>query len=438
MSDKFEHKMQQLLGNIELEPTEAVWQNVKHEITPAKRRRYVMFWWVLPFVLIGAGVLYLKTNNNNHRHQQTSIRYAENKTTSATTYDKAISTVVGSGQLHHHDATTGKLLRSVVIIKPATITNVKTVRKNVRKTNPYITTEVAAITTQDKKATVTSDQTTAVPVDDTGTINNNGVIITTGTTGSKKNIRPADTSVSVSPVPVIPAMNKQNKHHWQWGIITEAGVSTNAGNAFTSRPMNVSLASGSPVSGSSAAYNFEEKQNQVNALMAIGVTAKRSVSGKIDMNTSFTYLYQSFAVKTTRYKDSLGRYPVYNASSVFDLNFINVAAGVNWYPARYGHNRFGAGISLDNMYLLKATNTFITQSTYGNISSGLGKDHSLSSYNKWQPNLNISLTAAFTTTSKTVIQLSPFVRYALRELNNTGQDRVRLLGFGLNARYYFR
>lgn len=438
MSDKFEHKIQQLLGNIELEPTEAVWQHVRHEIAPAKRKRYLMFWWLLPFLLIGGGALYLITNNNNRQPQQNGIQHPGNKTASATSDNKRISTGVGSKQLHP-DATmvADHKTASSVIIKTAGVSSIQPGKRNHTKSNPYVT-EITPITKPGKKEPGIPDETTVATLHVTDTINKKEVTTSTDITRTKNNTKPTDSALTTSPVPVTPRMNKQDKHHWQWGIITEAGFSTGTGNAFASGLMNASLASGSPVSGSSAVYNFEKKQNLANALMAIGVTAKRSVSGKTDVNVSLTYLYQSFGVRTTRYKDSLGGYPVYNASSVSGLHFINVAAGVNWYPARYGQHRFGAGITLDNMYLLKATNTFITQITYANVSSGFVKDHSLSGYNKWQPHLDISLNAMFATTSKAVVQLSPFVRYSLRELNNTGQDRTHLLGFGLNARYYFK
>ncbi len=67
MSEQFEHKVHELLGDIQFEPGSDVWKRVQQQVQPEKKRRRFIFWWLLPFVLAGGALTYYFTIENNEQ-----------------------------------------------------------------------------------------------------------------------------------------------------------------------------------------------------------------------------------------------------------------------------------------------------------------------------------------------------------------------------------
>jgi Outer membrane protein beta-barrel domain len=71
--NEFEKQVQQKMKEFDLRPSEEVWMEVEGRIRKEKKRRWIIFWWMLPLLLAGSGVaVYLvnKGSEKNISHKQ--------------------------------------------------------------------------------------------------------------------------------------------------------------------------------------------------------------------------------------------------------------------------------------------------------------------------------------------------------------------------------
>lgn len=109
--NEFEQQVQQKLGELQLQPSGEVWEEVERRIQKEKKRRRVIFWWIFPLVLLGGGAaLYLLNDkkekqviteqqpsqftaekNDNLKKEETSNTGLNNNNTTNTTKENNIA-----------------------------------------------------------------------------------------------------------------------------------------------------------------------------------------------------------------------------------------------------------------------------------------------------------------------------------------------------------
>ena len=62
----FEQQARDMAEGFRMEPQPAVWQNVKNAIAkPKRKRRILIWWWLLPLGLLGGLVLFVRNHKND-------------------------------------------------------------------------------------------------------------------------------------------------------------------------------------------------------------------------------------------------------------------------------------------------------------------------------------------------------------------------------------
>ncbi len=438
MSEQFEHKVHDLLGDIEFEPGSDVWKRVQQQIRPEKKRRRFIFWWLLPVVLAGGALTYYFTTENN---KQQSI--AKN-TTSKTISDKIETIPLQSSssevkektiatQTFNNDAR--KKQKTILTSTPVYISAKNNQLKQQQKHsanksrssfNPPSVNANTSIPDNDR-----TSQTAAV----TKTIKDSETASIAKQTIDQNKEESKQPNDNTNDTAVVKKQEKKKSKKWRFGITADAGVSNVVAvqnNNYA--PVFNSGASGSPLTSGSFGPLKQRQQTFAGAQMGIGVIVHRTINKHIDLSAAVSYRYQSFAVKDIIYKDSANLQVVnYSSTADHSLHNLQFSLGTNWYLLSRKKARFGITTAIDNMYLLSAHENISTVNA-GNASF---QKNNLSN-NKWQPYLRIGLTGSFTTNQHQLIQLSPYFGYGLRSFSNTNNTSQHVWQLGVKANWYFK
>jgi hypothetical protein len=448
MSEQFEHKVHELLGDIEFEPGSAVWQKVQQQIQPEKKRRRFIFWWLLPVVLAGGALTYYFMDDKADK----SIAKADQPVSLANISDPITGVQQqdpSSSRISQEETEADGDVSTVMIKTPSRQAsansnqqNITPIKKQSDRTAPIKSSSTVVEVSKDggSKGGSTAEKSDTETTDAVEKKSNTIVGTTQIQDPSQKQStstakeQPKDTVVAVA----APIKNELKPKKWRLGITADAGIANIA--AVQNNNYSPVFNSGSSVSGppiTSGSFNqLKQKQHtDAGAQFGAGMIIQRRINASLDLSAAFGYRYQSFAVRDIIYKDSANLQVVnYSSTSSYRMHQLHLSLGANYYFINKRKNQFGVTASIDNMYVVAANTNVAT------INSGVASFHKshATGINKWQPHLRAGLVGSFTTNQNRVVQLSPYLRYGLRSFaeQRTANQHVWQVGFNIN--YYFR
>jgi hypothetical protein len=484
----FEQQARNMTNGFEMKPKPEVWQNVRNAIQePKRKRRFVLWWWILPLGLLG-GSIALYTFNKGDKETQGHVK---TNTIHQTDMDKKtihpeqlngqqINTEKGKGNgaiaktVFLHNSTKGNHKQLKAIKRSNDITNKE--EKIIKEAFDENATGTRKIKESSDIIGIELNQNITTP---TPTINNNKHVnesivklqdqpnlVPKSSLNSRSlnqdSIRSA-TAINTNSVSANKSdaahINQQKKHTgWHWGILAEGGIATRKSSLFSLADMEKSLndpstlpnsnGSGSSIGGLPQSNGFYYN-NTVNHGLAfgLGIASQKRLSKWLDFFADAAYHYQSFNITTAVYKDSLvlnnsftSFAGSYRATQKF--HFVSLFAGINWHFINAKYVQFGISVGADNLLLLAVKQKFngINSVNFSSLDAiQMSNSFSTSNnYYKYQPSLLTGILINIQTGDRQ-LQFVPFVRSSLRPFDkNTTSNNNHLFSAGLRAIYFFK
>ncbi len=457
--ESFEQQARNMAEQFSMEPQPVVWQRVKAAIAPKRRRRAAFVWWLLPLcVACGLGFWLMndakilqkkeaslkqnptaktkthstgKSENANEKKSGEKITHPtiNSKQGIASTQKKNTDLFVFN-HLRSHEEKGAKQKKEATLFQPqAHSMNDKNAvnEKDVKKeSNATLVQPQANTLLNSDKAIDSSNTALQKPqktVSDTAKTNTDFAVKTKDTLKQNK-----DTSIAS-------IKKKKGKTKWQWGLTAEGGRSWLGNGLFGDQSKSLSDFSSVPTGmtngGSQNASTYQQqRKNGVDA--ALGIAVETNLSKHWFLDGALTYRYQQFSIQTT----SLSNLPIPVFGNVVKSNMsyrfqsANLYAGVGVFVFKRKNISIALQAGIDNALVLS-----IKQKHSDSLQSVTRQD-----FHRWQPSLQFSVPVSIGANHKTRWQLSPFVRWGLRGLQNSDGSFAHhpLSAAGIKATYFFK
>ncbi len=457
MADQnFEQQAKQLLGEFELTPKKELWEKVRKEIQPEKRKRRFVFWWLLPVIMAGASFIYYLAGDTKQKISDASIqptsvtsknensindKNTDNSNSNlnstpvelASTDQNEETSSVTKVRSNTHNASNGS--------KPYNLSTTKTFTKEDAPTLSAKTTlnEQSKATTEIPSTSIVSKKNEESRASDSGDITELPKPL------MKQQKEDAVVDSSATPTLIVKPSLKKNK--WILGITTELGITNKAAGFSTDKAMDVPNSFPSTGSGSSSVGGSFRNTYSYNkgVSISIGGVARVALSKPFHFNSSLAYRYQSYAVKQEVYKDSFvgpnlfSTTKLYDSSAIVKLHSASLYTGISLQVLKLHNHKLLLNLGLDNSFLFAAKRSVnsLSQFTGGPFSNMDKSFTSLKGFQKWQPYLKTSVTIELER-KKSLLQFSPYMQYGLRDIESTRVPRNRLTSYGVSASYFFK
>lgn len=437
MSEQFEHKVHEMLGDIELEPRIAVWQKVQERIQPEKKRRRFIFWWLLPVVIAGGALTYYFTGDSGAEQSIAQNHTSTANNVSGITPDHSSSSVTQENSTTSIRTADDDEKQQTVLTSFPVRSSTKSIK--VKQQDSFDKNRLSF-----NSASVKSN--TSAPVDQSKQTVAIKKTIQDGETASiavqtidlgKKDDEKRDYNIEDNATVKKKEMLKPKK--WRFGISADGGIANVVAvqnNNYSPVLSNGNISSGSPFTGGSFGQLKQKQQTFAGAQFGLGAIVQRRINRTIDVFTALSYQYQSFAVKDIIYKDSANLQVVnYSNTANYSMHYMNLSFGVNLYLLNKGKKQFGITTAFDNMHLL-TSNTNVAMLNAGVAS--LQKDNSGTDFKKWQPNLRLGFVGSFNTSNNQLLQVTPYMGYGLNTFKRKAGSNQHVWQLGLNVKWYFK
>ncbi len=441
MSENFEQSVKNILDDVQFVPHDEVWQNVRHAMKPEEKKRRIIFWWIIPFVLTGGVFLYLLINNRDlEQEAENSIKI--NQGNSPVNQGNKEVAKNNSQKVNEHESFSGRsepfipLVTEVKVFSPGKTPGTQAIlaTKNVTGDNE-IDRSSYSVAIKDSStydaATTDKNEITAAGIDE-----KNETLI-----DSLKNDRVTDTVILSKAGNAATVQQKQSGEKWKIGLTADIGISNKVkniveSNASTSRVSfsNVTTGTSSGVSGSPV---YQKSTTTGKMLWGIGFSAQKNFRKRMSFQFSAGYQHQQFSSITSTYSNPALTVMLEKELRKYDLHFLNVYSGFSMKLVQFEDMKFSMGGGIDNHVLLAAKydqNKFVFssgQSLYQTVKSP-------GDYKTWQPHIRMQLLAEIFSSKHNMLQLSPYLRYGIRSFENQTGNKNHLMSFGLTTTYFLK
>lgn len=453
MSEKFENKVKDLLDDLQFEPRENVWANLHDALHPEKKRRRFAFWWLLPVALAGGALVYTLNNGGGNQVLNQHSEATTNSTTNTTTSKDNNTTVTGSSEKQSAipaPATNG-VKEEISVPEKQLATVVTRKRANVGANTVFKPRKARVIANENQPKTVVTVPVKKAP----------GQLVTEQKTEQPtKEAEQAELAALVDPTPMIakaeppktdslavagkaPVVEVKKNKRWQWGVAAEFGLANLSQGLDFGMEKDMLTASPSTGSGGFGSVVYQRTSYNSRFLWGLGITAKRKLNEKVDFRASLGYQYRSFATTTSNYKDTViaGAFtslPLQVTQNAYRFQVLSLNTQLSYFVLRQKDFGFAIGAGIENQFLLQAKNSNRVYMPGGSLQSESLKS-ATSAYHRWQPQLDLHLSAEFGLKSGKSIQLNPYLRHGFRGLQKTAQPgKNQLVSYGLGLNYFFR
>ena len=492
----FEQQARDMANGFEMEPKPEVWQNVRNAIQqPQRKRRFVLWWWLLPLGLLGGCLTFYILNETGNETQMAKMNAAHQtlinkkvipskQPTEIKAYtDKeiseadSISAILSSknNNVHLKQSSAIKIINRTVDDKKES--NVMPDENTASANKISETLEVISEQRHQENNTSspTADDKRITLYDSTITSENhqpllykdslNSTIANQDTTLSATSFKSDSSGSSKSPLinkSAPPGIKKlTSKIHW--GFIVEGGIATRKSSVLSFAGSEKSndrqpsfpntSGTGSNVTGTPGSNGFYYSNNiQHGAAFGLGAALQKKVNRSIDVVADVAYHYQSFKVATTVYKDSLvlnNAFALlagsYKATQAF--HFASLFAGINWHFINAKHIQLGISAGADNLFLIAADQKLHNISSNSSLNYAVQLNGAArisdsaftkSSFYQYQPSLFAGVLFTIKKGNQQ-LQLIPFARSSFRPFDkyNTNSNN-HLFSGGLRAVYFFK
>jgi hypothetical protein len=476
--NNFEQQARDMMNGFEIKPKPEIWQNVRNAIQePKRKRRFALWWWLLPLGLLGGGIAYY-TFNIAYKNAQESVSI---NTVNQTNTDKKAD---HPEEPNKQQTDTKKGKRKGNIDKPFFLSNnnnnnqkrSKTIKKlsgNIHKEKETIQITFDENIAEANKKRGLPDITIPVPIIGRNSHVNDSTI----SLQDELNLLPKDSlnsrssyqnsmqsakatrpnSVGNDKPDSTHTNNVKMRNGWKWGILAEVGTATRKSSLFSTADFEKSLndptspnSNGNGSSGVGLPQSNGFYYNNVirnGFAFGLGIVLQKKLNKSIDFFADVAYYYQSFNITTETYKDSIvlnNSFTTFTGSykATQSFHFASLYAGINWHFINTKHLQFGVSAGVDNLLLLSAKQKYNGVNN-GNLSSAdaMRISNSISTskyYYKYQPSLFTGILINIQTGDRQ-LQFVPFVRSSFRPFDkNTTSNNNHLFSAGLRAVYFFR
>ncbi len=443
-TNEFERQVQQKMDDLQIHPSEAVWQKIEPQIRKEKRRRWLLNF--LPVMLIGflyGGHLLLNNDNLYHQpQQQLSNKSIENNNTikerkaypdkiknhnpvkeAEVTIVKPANEEMGSNQKinisekieDNRDGATTKFTHDILTKTQTQKSIVKNEKVNIDNKNPE----------QEK---VQSDkeinaENTITPIKELP----KPTVIVAATDSieiKNENLTQEENAISNKKTKAL------NKYSWNLGFSFSAGSSGIGNNLFGDDQKSLADRQNASVGGSFGVV-VPSTPSLIKPSLALitGITTEKNISEKFIFIAGINY--KLFSTTNTVGKDSAEFFRTSNANTYHNYyHYIELPVGFKFELGDFKKSLlyWNAGLSVSQLIGAKALQY--------NSSRGLYyPDNSL--FNKTQIGFHSGLDIAFLSKNKTSFLIGPFYTYDISKIAREGYNKHHFTFIGLRAHYLF-
>ncbi len=441
---EFEKNVQQRLDELKLRPSEAVWKNVEYSIRQEKRRRRMILWLPLLFLLLG-GTGYLLINKNGFVSAETAVKTQQTKEKNSSTtlpISKDLQNEVNEKDKNQVLSPKDLNEKSVANAPKDRNTNSNTKQSQVSTNKTFEKSTVKVTNNKDQIQSLTKAQENVDgnknevllmenDEDVIGYANINPSLIKNSSPVVGISIPESHSATVQTPevdLNAISAFNKNEKFRsakWQWGLDFSAGSSSASGELNLLGPARIDN-SGILVSGSPRASAGSSSSIEPGFYWSAGGFAQRNFTNRFALSTGLQYSQYNTQIITGTRSDST-RLLFGNSVAVADQG--GKSSG---YTNRYHFLE----LPVTAHFKLNKSNSF---PVFGNVGISIGwllGTNSLNSdlFNKTQFGLRGGFTFGALNKTKHPLRIGPSFRYNLSGLTENTSSNRHLLSFGLDFR----
>ena len=442
--NEFEKQMQQKMDELQIQPSESVWQNVQLQITKKKRRRWGVLLLLFGFIIISsAGYWILRSDNRTIQDNQYNKTDKKNSHQALTT-DKPLAKTENK----NHDETNKAPDQRVAI-----------------KSNQNVSEKIMAIPAKAIRIHNSSPENTSIELNEPKNLNTDteteievnsytdelkpelkkidNMNELPGSTNVQENLLPpfltteielkADTLVTNPPAKNTIAFKKVN--NWKLGLSFSAGISGIANN-FLGFNGDKSLSADTysnnlPANGSGNIISPSRLQR--SGAFTAGFIAEKNISKKKMISIGLNYKMFSTTNKVGERNDSSLRYSLENAVNSHHnyYHFLELPVSLKiQISAKKIPLFWDAGISISQLIGSNALQ-------YNNGTTFYYQDNSL--FNKSQIGFNTGVSASFFSMRNASLLFGPYVYYSITKFANEGLYKNQHFTFiGLKSQILFK
>ncbi len=446
MQNEFEKRVQQKIEELNLVPSDPVWQKVELQIRRKKDRRRFIFWIPLLILLLGGGLWmgidYSSKNISykpeNHNQENKSHTPLDHFTTTTKTNQRETEKTAETKTIKHSDVT------SNVSLKQSSFKR-RSVQKLIsKKKNSFSIVEqrssaddISLINSEAAKKTSVQpeqripDTISAIELKDTATIVNNEK--KTETTVPKTDSLTKDSSSITKP-----DVKKRKEAKWKYALLVNAG--TSGLNRFNLFNADKSLASTPNYNGGSTSgggpFYYGPSAVQKGFSFEVGAIAKKQIGKRTSLFTGLRYNYYSntihvgsrimqntiiadFSVSQYYSNRSVAQQPYRN-----QYHFISLPAAFEWQLLKKKSLNFHIGLSLQYLVQTNALRFDYNSQSYF---------HSKEAFNSTQLFSEFGLTYSVPIKQKE-ITFGAQLEYGLSKLEK-GNSTNHLFSYGMKVQW---
>lgn len=456
--ESFEQQARNIAEQFSMEPQPVVWQRVKAAIAPKRRRRAVFVWWLL---LLGAACgfgFWLMNDSESIQKKHADSKQKEAKTKIHPIEKRENANEKRSGEEITHltknskqsVALTQNKKRDLFVKNHLTSHEEKGIKQKKETTlfqpQTHFISDKNVVKEKDVKeernATLVQPQTTTLVNSNKATDSNNAALQKPPTTISDTvkphveiTVKTNDTLKQNKDSSLASINKKKGKTKWHWGLTAEGGTSWAGNGLFGDQSKSLSVFSSVPTgnfnNGSQNPSTYQQqRKNGVDA--ALGIAVETNLSKHWFLDGGFTYRYQEFHIQTISFSNLptslFGNVIKSNASYHFQSANLYTGIGLSLFHKKNTSVALQAGV--DNALFLS-----IKQMHNDSLQALTAQG-----FQHWQASLQFAVPVGIYSKRKIRWQLSPFVRWGLRGLQESGNTfgHHPLNSAGIKAIYFFK
>lgn len=443
-TNDFERQVQQKMDDLQIHPSETVWQKIEPQIKKEKRRRWILI--LFPVILIGllyGRYLLLNYDNLYHQPQQElTNKPIENIKTikepkaysdkiknhnpvkeAELTNAKPTNEEMGSHQKikisekikDNRDGVTKKFTQDILTKTQTKISIDKNENVSIDNKNPEQEKEQSDIEINAEKA--------IIPIKE---FPKPKEIVTAKDSIENKNKNQTQQENAISNV----TKKAANKKIWNWGFSISAGSSGMGNNLFGDDQKSLADRQNASVGGSFGVF-VPSTPSLIKPSLALitGITVEKNISEKIIFITGINY--KLFSTTNTVGKDSAEFFRNSNENTYHNYyHYIELPVGFKFQLGDFKKSLlyWNAGLSVSQLIGAKALQYSSSRRLYY---------HDNSLFNKTQLGFNTGLDIAFLSKNKTSFLIGPFYNYGISKIAREGYNKHHFIFIGLRAQYFF-
>jgi hypothetical protein len=435
MQNDFEKQVSRKMDELDLVPSDPVWNRIENQIRFKKERRRLVIWIPLfLFLLIGSGTWFYFSRNNDsvagsaeqntagptqtNTTQNSSDPITQGKDAVKIQQEKKVSIISSTAS--------SPATSSNIISRPQKISSTKGNRSALSSTkNAGIVKNAINTSTEDQ---VSSEQVISNPVTDPS-------MVVEFPEDKIDSIAESNITSDTTEENALPSLDKtkNNKNKkWQFGFSIGAGIS-GEGDRSTGSSRNEMLQSNQPTSGISPIASPAEEGLFISA----GIELRKPVSARASILTGLRYQYYSskratgMPIASTFFADRQVSYANSTSQGVYYPNsryhYLSIPVYLQYQFIKNLPLHIEAGISVQKLISSSSIIYDRSTNTYYSGKEGIARTQLMT---------GLGLAYSFQLKNSNSLLLGPSLQYGLKAVNK--KENRNMYSVGLNAQFFFK